>query len=433
VLREVLSRDEQASWRSPRQRRLACAAAWGGYALIAVSALAVVLSGARSGPSTAPWLSAELVVGLALPLAPRFPLLGWGLAWLAMLAGPLIGGLNRVDTGYYLAASITFVVAGLRYGARRLWWMAVLMLLPVWLWTAPLLAGAAGGGFPLALARAPDWTYPLRLTIGLAVLTAVVYGAGRWRRDRAALDAQAGEVERQADEARRQADEARKQRERGAVLEERARIAREMHDVVAHHMSMIAVQAETAPYRIAGLPDGAQAEFAALSQSAREALTDMRRLLGVLRSADEAGREQAPDLLPQPGLADLAGLVDSARRAGADVTLQVSTSDEQVPAIVGLTAYRIVQECLSNAGRHAPGAPITVSARQGQRLVRVEVDNGPARLPIAVVPAAAPAGDGHGLAGMGERVALLGGRLSAGPRANGGFAVRAELPVGDPA
>jgi signal transduction histidine kinase len=436
VARQVLAgRDARPAWRSPRARRLAYAAAGAGYALLAGSALAVVLTRARTGPGTPAWLSAELVVGLALFVLPRRPTLGWCVAWLAMLAGPLVDGLNRVDTGYYLVASIALVVAGLRSGAPRLWWMAILTLIPVWLWTAPLLAGAASGGSPLALAHAPDWSYPVRVTIVLAVLSALAYGAGRWRRDRAALDAQADEVQRQAAEARRQAADARKQRERGAVLEERARIAREMHDVVAHHMSMIAVQAETAPYRIAGLPEGAQAEFAALSASAREALTDMRRLLGVLRSSVEPGSgggpgsEQALDLLPQPALADVDALVDSARRAGADVTLEMSSAEGRVPPVVGLAAYRIVQESLSNAGRHAPGAPIRVAVHEGPLHVRVGVDNGPARLPATV---GSPGGGGHGLAGMRERVALLGGRLSAGPRPDGGFAVRAELPVARP-
>jgi signal transduction histidine kinase len=464
VLRQVLTgRDEQPAWRSDRGRRLAYAVAWAGWALLALSALAAVTVGLRDhgwqggpgaaglphagGPGGGPgyllWLAIELAVYVAVPLLPRSPLLGWRVAYLGVLLAPLIGDQNRVDTSYYIILVVAFVVAGLRYGPPRLWCMAVLMLVPVWLWTPPLLRGAEGSGFPLSPARAPDWAYPVRLTIGLAVLTILLYAAGRWRRDRAALATQAREARRQAQEAQRQAEEAqrqaqeaqrnaeeaRQQRERGAVLEERARMAREMHDVVAHHMSMIAVQAETAPYRVAGLPEGALAEFAALSASAREALTDMRRLLGVLRSAGEAGSDRVPDLLPQPGLADVDNLVDSARRAGADVAFEMSVAEGEVPAIMGLTAYRIVQECLSNAHRHAPGAPITVAVRQGPRLVLLEVDNGPARLPPA---AAVPAGGGHGLAGMRERVALLGGRLSAGPRADGGFAVRAEVPVAPP-
>ena len=127
-----------------------------------------------------------------------------------------------MDTGYYTILTIVYVVAGLRYGPPRLWWLAVLTLIPVWLWTGP------------------DWAYPIRLTIALAVLTAALYGIRAWRGDRQRLAAQTQQT--------------RHQRERNAVLEERARIARELHDVVAHHMSMIAVQAETAPYRLAAKP-----------------------------------------------------------------------------------------------------------------------------------------------------------------------------------
>ena len=221
------------------------------------------------GTDLAGWLAGTLAVGAALLLTPRFPLTAWRLAWLAVLIAPLIPGQNRVDTGYYTILTIVYVVAGLRYGPPRLWWLAVLTLIPVWLWTGP------------------DWTYPIRLTIALAVLTAALYGIRAWRGDRQRLAAQTQQT--------------RHQRERNAVLEERARIARELHDVVAHHMSMIAVQAETAPYRLAAkpgaetLPEPVSEEFAALGQAAREALIEMRRLLGVLRTPDNSKkRDSAP-------------------------------------------------------------------------------------------------------------------------------------------
>jgi signal transduction histidine kinase len=327
-------------------------------------------------------------VSAALLLAPRYPLLAWRIAYLGVLFAPLIPGQNRVDTGYYVLATIAFVVASLRYGLRPSLAMAVLMLLPVWLWTGP------------------DQVYPVRLTVGLGTLTAALYAVGKWRGDRQALAAQTRRAE--------------KQRERNAVLEERARIAREMHDVVAHRMSMIAVQAETAPYRIAGLPETAQAEFSALSESAREALTEMRGLLGVLRSADGEG-----ELVPQPQLGDVPELVAAARRAGAEVTLAMPDNSKRLPPTVGLTAYRIVQESLSNAGRHAPGARISVVVEEEPRYVRIDIKNEP--------PATSQLktdGTGHGLAGMRERVALIGGQLHAGPEADGGFAVRAVLPAG---
>jgi signal transduction histidine kinase len=205
------------------------------------------------------------------------------------------------------------------------------------------------------------------------------------------------------------------------VLEERTRIARELHDVVAHHMSLIAVRAETAPYRLTGLPEPAQAEFGSLSQVAREALTEMRQLLGVLR------HDQPADLAPQPELADLPALVDAARQAGLPVELSAPTALDRVPAGVGVCAYRIVQESLSNASQHAPGAPVTVSVGHDSGAVLLRVANGPGG---PAGPSGNVHGPGHGLTGMRERVALLGGSLSAGPSPDGGFVVSAVLPLG---
>ncbi|MFB9239144.1 sensor histidine kinase [Plantactinospora siamensis] len=209
---------------------------------------------------------------------------------------------------------------------------------------------------------------------------------------------------------------------RRAVLEERARIARELHDVVAHHMSMIAVQAETAPYRLDALPDPARAEFGAIAGSAREALTDMRRLLGVLRNADSG-----PQTAPQPGLAELPELLAGARRAGMTVELAgplpVPDAPDRpaVPAPVQLAAYRIIQEAVANAARHAPGAPVRLAVRATGAELEVRVDNAHAG------PAARPGAAGHGLTGMRERAVLLGGAFSAGPTGEG-FVVHARLP-----
>src|SRR5262249_49097880 len=161
------------------------------------------------------------------------------------------------------------------------------------------------------------------------------------------------------------------ERARRAVLEERARIARELHDVVAHHLSLIAVRAETAPYRLTGLPESAQAEFGSLSGVAREALAEMRRLLGVLRHDEPADRA------PPPGLADLPALVETARQAGLSVQLSVPSALDHVPAGVGVCAYRIVQESLSNASQHAPGAAVTVSVDRESGMILLHVANGP--------------------------------------------------------
>jgi signal transduction histidine kinase len=207
------------------------------------------------------------------------------------------------------------------------------------------------------------------------------------------------------------------ERARRAVLEERTRIAREMHDVVAHHMSMIAVQAETAPFRLPEMDEPIRDEMAGIAAAARSALTDMRRLLGVLR-ADDAEALRAP----QPGLADLPALVEATRRAGVTVTLTAGPAAVREP--VGLAAYRIVQEALANAARHAPGAAVEVTAGvQGDQLV-VTVTNGPPAVTVPPRP-----GAGLGQVGMRERAELLGGTLTAGPAGDGGYRVRAELPL----
>ncbi|MEU8423943.1 histidine kinase [Micromonospora sp. NPDC048835] len=212
-----------------------------------------------------------------------------------------------------------------------------------------------------------------------------------------------------------------REQERRAVLEERTRIARELHDVVAHHMSLIAVQAETAPYRLTDVPAPAAAEFVAIAASARDALTDMRRLLGVLRS-----ETSDPQTAPQPNLTDLAAMVDAARRAGLPVTLATEpVHDDRVPAPVGLAAYRIVQEGLANAARHAAGAAVRVTVRVGPSALGVRVQNAP---PAEAGSRPGEAGSGHGLTGMRERAISLGGTFTAGPLPDGGYAVAAELP-----
>jgi signal transduction histidine kinase len=186
---------------------------------------------------------------------------------------------------------------------------------------------------------------------------------------------------------------------------------------------LIAVRAETAPYRLSGLGDPVRAEFGALSTAAREALADMRRLLGVLRHDEHAA------LAPQPQLSDLPVLVEAARQAGVSVELSVARA-LQVPAGIGVCAYRIVQESLSNASQHAPGAAVTVSVDQDCGAVLLRVANGPGT-PAGL--SLTERGTGGGLTGMRERVALLGGSLSVGPAPGGGFLVSAVLPLGSTA
>jgi signal transduction histidine kinase len=228
------------------------------------------------------------------------------------------------------------------------------------------------------------------------------------------------------------------EQERGAVLTERARIARELHDVVAHHMSLIAVRAESAPYRVGEVSAAARGEFVEIADGARAALVDMRRLLGVLRDAGEGGdggSAPAAATAPQPGLADLAALVDAARQAGAEVTMQVRGSLTDLPAAADVSAYRIVQEAMSNATRHAAGAPVTVVVHRADDRLDLRVTNAARRGAATGSGAgsgqrvASGPGPGLGLRGMRERAAMLGGEVSTVPTADGGFEVLAYLPL----
>jgi signal transduction histidine kinase len=208
----------------------------------------------------------------------------------------------------------------------------------------------------------------------------------------------------------------RAERER---LQERARIARELHDVVAHHLSVVVVRADSAPHRLAGVPDNVRDEFTEIAEAARVSLTEMRRVLRLLREPVELQPTG-----PQPGLELLADLVESTRRAGADVRLvgDVPTGYDET---VELTAYRIVQEGLSNAVRHAPHAAVEVSVKQSGGELEVTVRN----TPPPGNPTPAP-GSGHGLTGMRERLALVEGTVSAAPTPEGGYLVQAVIPVG---
>jgi signal transduction histidine kinase len=207
-----------------------------------------------------------------------------------------------------------------------------------------------------------------------------------------------------------------------AARGERARIARELHDVVAHHISMVSVQAETARLTTVGMPDVGARRLAAIGDTARAALTEMRRLLGVLR--EDADSEQVAARRPQPGLGQLNELLDAARDAsGSRTRLIVCGSPVLLDPGVELAAYRIAQEALTNARRHAPGAAVDVELHYADEVVCIRVrDNGPGP------PLAASEGT-HGLLGMCERAAAVGGRLRFGAAAGGGFVVEATLPA----
>ncbi|MGA5451863.1 sensor histidine kinase [Streptomyces umbrinus] len=287
-------------------------------------------------------------------------------------------------------------------------------LLLVWLATA---AANVGLGF-----FAPNGTSAMNVL--LTILSGVVLVLGGALRERYEAQRRLAEQETVSEA----------ERDRRTLLEERARIARELHDVVAHHMSVITVQADTAAYRLERLPPDVQEEFTSIAATSRESLGEMRRLLGVLRNEEANG-----ELAPQPGLTRIGQLVEATARAG--VPVEFTPCSAEVPEAVGLSAYRIVQEALANVVRHAPGAPTQVSVSASQPVSEPAAESGSedsARLTVLVVngpspqPPAAPleeGGTGHGLVGMRERVRLVGGTLDAGPLPDGGFRVAAQLPL----
>ncbi|MFD6417621.1 sensor histidine kinase [Streptomyces sp. NPDC060194] len=231
---------------------------------------------------------------------------------------------------------------------------------------------------------------------------------------------------------------------RAAVDAERARIAAELHDVVSHNVSLMVVQAGAAREVLATLPDEAAAAMSAVETAGRNTMTELRHLLGLLAPAQDgtdepygsdAARAVPAVADPQPTLARLGALVDRFAFAGLPVEARISGDPRPLPSGVDVTAYRIVQEALTNALKHGDGAKAQVSVRYTDRALRVEVLNGGPSVLTGDPPGPAPAattGTGRGLLGLRERVALYGGDLDARRRLGGGFRVRARLPLDRP-
>ena len=224
----------------------------------------------------------------------------------------------------------------------------------------------------------------------------------------------------EADEARERAARAEREREeraRAAVGEERARIARELHDVVGHSVSVMTVQASAVRRLLRPEQEREREALLIVEQTGREALAEMRRMVGVLRRPEEA-----PALAPQPSLEYIGKLVEQAREAGLPVELHVEGDPVQLPVGLDLTAYRLVQEGLTNTLKHAGAEHAEVVVRYGEDHIELTVsDDGEG--------AGNGDGSGHGLVGMRERVSVYGGELEAGPRAEGGYRLRAKLPL----
>ncbi|MER5561727.1 sensor histidine kinase [Streptomyces sp. NPDC002506] len=214
------------------------------------------------------------------------------------------------------------------------------------------------------------------------------------------------------------------ERARRTLLEERSRIARELHDVVAHHMSVISIQAQVAPHLVENPSDELRENLAGIRQNAVEALIELRRVLGVLRSEDPSA--EAVRHAPQPSLDRLDELVANVRGAGLSVTADVLGTRRPLSPGVELSAFRIVQEALSNAMRHAPGAAVRILIAYHRAGLVVRVTNTAPARPVAPSP-----GAGHGLLGMRERTAMLGGELAVGATPDGGYEVSATLPLGE--
>jgi signal transduction histidine kinase len=330
-----------------------------------------------------------------------------------------------------IAAAVALLVVAYRLARAGSLILAVALGVP-FLGLALVLAGTGSGRRTMAVAGAASSlagtaaeTRVLVVLLASAIPLATVIAMARAAREQSRTHSAA----REATEAIAQDHLARG---------ERARIARELHDVVAHHISMIAVQAETARLTTPGLPSAGAQRFAAIGDTARAGLTEMRRLLGVLREDAAPDRETAPgaepagprrpsaDRRPQPGLPQLGDLVDGAREAsGSVVRLIISGPVTRLDPGVELAAYRIVQEALTNARRHAPGAAVDVELHYAGEALRLRIrDSGPGQEDRYH--------SGHGLLGMHERAAAVGGSLWTSDAHGGGFCVEAELPAKAP-
>ncbi|MGW9120995.1 sensor histidine kinase [Streptomyces sp. NPDC055663] len=360
---------------------------------LAVTAVAVFA--ANSATEDIPMRPVGMVHSALLVLGLRWPVPAW---WLSLVMLPVFS--LHAPFGPYggwawaVHAGLLFLVA-LRNRPR-------VMVETVLLSTALLLGlQATDGGIG-------PWRFTVIVLAMFALAMAAAIGVHRTREVRARL------VEQESALAQERAHR--------TVLEERARIARELHDVVAHHMSVISIQADAAPYRVADPPEELVTALADIRAGALEGLTELRRLLGVLRSEDHP--EGNTPKTPQPTLERLDDLLTGVRAAGLDVTAVISGTRRPLPEGVELSAYRIVQEALSNTLRHAPGATARIELTYTHAALHLRILNSPGQQAARPSP-----GAGHGVLGMRERAAMLGGQLSAGATPDGGYEVTALLPV----
>jgi signal transduction histidine kinase len=340
-----------------------------------------------------------LVVTLPLALRRRRPAGTLLTAAGALVVGAfLISHSQGIPVSVFLALLLAFYSVGAHCDDRHSWFAGFASLAAI-----AAVDLARPGAFSASGTRPGAW---------LAFAIAWLFGRDMRRRRQhvAELEDRAERLERE-----------REEQAQLAVAEERGRIARELHDVIAHGVSVIVVQSQAGPHLV-GDPQRAIDVFRAIESSGRDALVELRRLLGILRSED-----QQLAIGPQPGLGSLQSLVEQMRASGLPVELRIEGEPVHVPAGVDLSAYRIVQEALTNVVKHAGDATAEVVIRYRAHTLELDVvDDGHGHAPGIN-------GSGHGLIGMRERAALYGGTLDAGPRDGSGFAVRARLPFGDSA
>ncbi|MFJ6659594.1 sensor histidine kinase [Streptomyces sp. NPDC091377] len=323
-----------------------------------------------------------------------------GAFWLSMASAPLglalSGGWFEWPWagGTIFSHVVVLTVVAIRTRPRTAVWLWALTALYSFLATVPTSETGVLG--------------PVLLVAALSLLTVTV-----WHIRRDAKEAK--------EEVTAQKTVTEHERSKRTLLEERTTIARELHDVVAHHMSVVAIQAEAAPYRVENPPPELERAFVTIRENAVAALTELRRVLGVVRAEDY----EAPDA-PQPTLGDLDRLLANVRDTGLDVEKTVTGAVRELPQGVELSAYRIVQEALSNTLRHAPGAPARVEVGYVLGGLGLRIVNDPPPHPSLIKPSP---GAGHGITGMRERVTMLSGEMTAGTADDGGYEVAVFLPV----
>jgi signal transduction histidine kinase len=387
----------------PSQRAMNTSAFPPARRLLTDAAIAVAVAGVQ----VAAWLAATWH-GLAAP--------GWVSYLLLALVSVALLARRRYPAAVLAVALVTTLTGGF-LDARAAWLVLIAAFVNAVLFRrrrsaiASLIIGYAVSVGPPWLIGSPGHTSPvtaLALLAGLiTLLSAAELSRARGQRSLAVRRSR-------EEEARRRASE------------ERLAIARDLHDVVAHNISVINVQANTALHLMDRQPDRARSALTTINEVSGQALVELRSVLGVLRAVDE-GAPRAP----APGLARLGDLADTAAAAGLAVRVEESGQRVPLPADVDLAAYRIVQEALTNSARHSSGTNATIRIGYGEGALMVEVhDDGALRPPGS--PPGQPRGAGSGIAGMTERAAALGGTLQAGPRPGGGFAVQARLPLPGP-